>query len=126
MCIRDSVYTYAGFDAAALREILKDQIPIPAPTAAAPTSGISTYDGNIGELLKAQCGACHGDAASGGLNVTTYADLMIGGKDGEVIVPNDSANSMLIKIQSEKHFFNLSADDLELVKQWIDDGALEK
>ncbi|HQV62906.1 MAG TPA: hypothetical protein PKV19_02815, partial [Anaerolineales bacterium] len=72
------------------------------------------------------CGACHGDAASGGLNVTTYADLMKGGKDGEVIVPNDSANSMLIKIQSEKHFFNLSADDLELVKQWIDDGALEK
>ena len=121
-----NVYTYAGFDAAALREILKEQIPTPAPAAAAPSSGPSTYDSNIGELLKAQCGACHGDAASGGLNVTTYADLMKGGKDGEVIVPNDSANSMLIKIQSEKHFFNLSADDLELVKQWIDDGALEK
>ncbi|NOT05553.1 MAG: hypothetical protein HOP27_13235 [Anaerolineales bacterium] len=121
-----SVYTYAGFDAPALREILKEQIPTPAPATAAPSNGAATYDGNIGELLKAQCGACHGAAASGGLIVTTYADLMKGGTDGEVIVPNDSANSLLIKIQSEKHFFNLSADDLELVKQWIDDGALEK
>ena len=121
-----SVYTYAGFDAPALREILKEQIPTPAPATAAPSSGPATYDGNIGGLLEAQCGACHGAAASGGLIVTTYADLMKGGTDGEVIVPNDSANSLLIKIQSEKHFFNFSADDLELVKQWIDAGALEK
>jgi hypothetical protein len=67
-----------------------------------------------------------GDAASGGLKVITYADLMKGGKDGVEIVPNDSANSLLIKIQSEKHFLNLSAADLDLIKKWIDAGALEK
>ncbi|MBK7455840.1 MAG: hypothetical protein IPJ46_19605 [Anaerolineales bacterium] len=120
-----NVYTYAGFDAPALREILKTQIPTPAP-AASPTAGGSGYDGAIGELFKAKCGACHGDAASGGLKVTTYADLMKGSKTGAVIVPNDSAASLLIKIQSEKHFFNLSANDLDLVTQWIDDGAKEK
>ena len=130
-----NVFTFAGFDAPALRDILKEQLPtpapatptpVPSPATPAPSSGNSTYDGNIGELFKAQCGACHGAAASGGLNVTTYADLMKGGKDGAVIVPNDSANSLLIKIQSEKHFLNLSAEDLELVRQWIDAGALEK
>ncbi len=120
-----SVYTFAGFDAPALSEILKTQIPTPSPAAAAPASG-STYNDNIGALFKGKCGACHGDAASGGLNVTTYADLMKGSESGAVIVPDDSANSLLIKIQSEKHFFNLSADDLELVKQWIDAGAPEK
>jgi hypothetical protein len=51
---------------------------------------------------------------------------MKGGKDGAVIVPNDSANSLLVKIQSDKHFFNLSPEELDLVKQWIDAGALEK
>jgi mono/diheme cytochrome c family protein len=121
-----NVYTYAGFDAPTLRDILKDQIPTPPPAAPAPSSGASTYNGNIGALLKARCGACHGAAASGGLTIITYADLMKGGKDGVVIVPKDSAKSLLINIQSEKHFFNLSAEDLDLVKQWIDAGAPEK
>jgi mono/diheme cytochrome c family protein len=105
---------------------LKDQIPTPTPAPAATSSGSSSYDTNIGALFTTKCGACHGAAASGGLNVTTYADLMTGSKNGAVIVPNDSANSLLVKIQSEKHFLNFSAEELELVKQWIDAGALEK
>jgi hypothetical protein len=51
---------------------------------------------------------------------------MKGGKDGAVIVPNDSANSLLVKIQSAKHFFNLQPEELDLIKQWIDAGAPEK
>jgi mono/diheme cytochrome c family protein len=121
-----SVFTYAGFDAPALREALKDQIPTPPAAITVPGSGASTYDANIGALFKARCGACHGDAASGGLNVTTYADLMKGGKDGAVITPNDSANSLLIKVQSEKHFFNLESAELDMVTKWIDAGAPEK
>jgi mono/diheme cytochrome c family protein len=119
-------FTFAGFDAPALRDILKDQIPTPPPAETATSSGPSSYDTNIGALFKTKCGACHGEAASGGLNVTSYADLMKGGKDGVVIVPNDSVNSLLVKIQSEKHFFNLTPEELDLVKQWIDAGAPEK
>jgi mono/diheme cytochrome c family protein len=121
-----SVFTFAGFDAPSLREILKDQIPTPPPAETAPQSGASSYDTNIGSLFTTKCGACHGKAASGGLNVTTYADLMKGGKDGAVIAPNDSENSLLVKIQSEKHFINLSPEELDLVKQWIDAGASER
>jgi hypothetical protein len=51
---------------------------------------------------------------------------MKGGKNGAIVIPGDSANSLLVKIQSDKHFRNLSADELTLVKQWIDTGALEK
>jgi nitrate/TMAO reductase-like tetraheme cytochrome c subunit len=120
-------FTFAGFDAPALRDILKDQIPTQPPAeTATPSVGSSTYDTNIGALFATKCGACHGAAASGGLTVTAYADLMKGGKDGVVIVPNDSANSLLVKIQSEKHYFNLTPEELDLVKQWIDAGALEK
>ncbi|MBV5331537.1 hypothetical protein JZU69_03935, partial [bacterium] len=112
-----SVFTFAGFDAPALREILKDQIPTPPP-AETMQSGTSSYDANIGSLFSKKCGACHGKAASGGLNVITYADLMKGSKNGAVIVSGDSANSLLVKIQREKHYLNLAEEELGLVKQW--------
>lgn len=122
-----NVFTYAGFDAPKLREILKAQLPTPVPTEPpAPVVGTPTYDANIGPLLSSKCGACHGAAATGGLNVTTFASLMKGGKDGAVIAADDSANSRLVQIQSAQHFVNLSPEELELVKQWIDAGAPEK
>jgi hypothetical protein len=51
---------------------------------------------------------------------------MQGGSDGPVIIAGDSANSILVSIQSNDHFANLSAQELEAVKQWIDSGAPEK
>jgi mono/diheme cytochrome c family protein len=109
-----------------LREILKDKIPTPPSTEDTNSSVPSSYDANIGSLFTTKCGACHGTAASGGLNVITYADLMKGGKNGVVIVPNDSANSLLVKIQSEKHYLNLAEEELGLIKKWIDAEAPKK
>ena len=60
------------------------------------------------------------------MDLTTYAGLMKGGKDGAVIVPGDPANSLLVKIQSDKHFMNLVPEELDLVQKWIEAGALEK
>jgi hypothetical protein len=52
---------------------------------------------------------------------------MKGGADGTVIVPGDSANSLLFQIQGAgKHFANLASEELEIIKQWIDAGAPEK
>jgi hypothetical protein len=123
-----NVYTFAGFDAPALREILKSQLPPPEPEATVPALvGAPTYDNYVGSLFTTKCSACHGDLASGGLNLLNYETVMKGGKDGAVIVPGDSANSLLFKIQSAgKHFANLTAEELEIVKQWIAAGALEK
>ena len=123
-----NVYSFAGFDAPALREILKDQLPTPVPTAEPPAQvDTPTYENYAGPLFETKCGACHGDLASGGLDLLTYASLMQGGKDGPVIVPGDSANSLLFQIQSSgKHFANLSADELSVIQQWIDNGAPER
>lgn len=122
-----NVFTYAGFNAPKLREILQAQLPSPTPEPTiAPLTGEATYQANIQPVLEAKCVACHGDSASGGLNLTSFANLMKGGKSGAVILPGDSANSVLVKIQSGQHFANLSAEQLELFKQWIDSGALEK
>jgi len=122
-----NVYTFAGFDAPALREILKDQLPPPETEAVIPTLvGAPTYDNYVGPLFAAQCSACHGDLATAGLNLLTYESAMKGSEKGAVITAGDS-NSLLIQIQSTgKHFANLTPEELEIIKQWIAAGAPEK
>ena len=125
-----NVYTFAGFDAPALREILKAQLP-PEPEPETPEipvlTGAPTYDNYVGPLFETKCSACHGDLESGGLNLLTYQSLMKGSDDGQVIVPGDSENSLLFQVQSAgKHFAKLLQDELAIVKQWIDAGAPEK
>ena len=123
-----SVYTFAGFDAPKLREILKEQLPTPEPAVELPISdGAPTFDSYVGPLVEAKCAACHGDLASAGLNMLTFDGIMKGGSDGPVIVPGDSANSKLFQVQSAGgHFANITPEELEIVKQWIDAGAPEK
>jgi nitrate/TMAO reductase-like tetraheme cytochrome c subunit len=123
-----NVFSYAGFDAPKLREILQAQLPTPMPVpTAAPVAGSPTYNANISSLFAAKCTLCHqGDSAPKGLDLTSYANIMKGGTEGAVIIPKDSAQSILLKIQSAQHFANFTADELDLIKQWIDAGALEK
>lgn len=122
-----NVWTYAGFDAPALREILQSQLP-PTPEVPVITGGALTYDDTIGPLLKARCGSCHGDSGVQGLNLTTYQTAMNGGVNGAVILPGDPDGSLIIKKQSgpQPHFAQLSPEELDLVKQWIQAGAPEK
>jgi hypothetical protein len=122
-----NVYTFAGFDAPSLREILKEQLPIPEPTPELPAVDASpTFETYVGPLLAAKCTGCHGNLATGGLNMLTYASLMKGSSNGPVVVPGESANSRLVQVQSTgEHFANLTAEELEIIKQWIDAGAPE-
>jgi nitrate/TMAO reductase-like tetraheme cytochrome c subunit len=122
-----NVFTFAGFDAPKLREILQAQIPAPAPTpTAGPAVENPTYDANVGALMTAKCAACHNETTlAGGLDVSTFDALMLGGKDGEVIVRGDPAGSLLMAVQAGQHFANLSAAELEIVRVWIEAGAPE-
>jgi mono/diheme cytochrome c family protein len=146
-----NVFTYAGFDAPGLREILLAQLPVvtePSPMESGATSqdeptsegglsteepepppaGPPTYDNSIGVLFQQRCGACHGEAPMRGLNLTTYALLMQGGEDGPVIIPGDPDASLLIQKQTgaQPHFGQLTPDELQLVIEWITTGAPEK
>jgi nitrate/TMAO reductase-like tetraheme cytochrome c subunit len=123
-----TVLTYAGFDAPALRNILQAQLtqfetePPPAPVVGNPT-----FVTNIEPIFAARCTMCHsGVSALDGLDLSTYTGVMKGSKDGVVILPGDSAGSILVQVQSVQHKANLSAEELALVKQWIDANAPEK
>lgn len=126
-----NVYTYAGFDAPALREILQAQLPPPEPQAESSEipelTGAPTFANYVGILFNVKCSGCHGDLASGGLQLLSYAGVMAGGDNGPVILPGDSENSVLFQVQNAgKHFAKLTSEELEIIKQWINNDAPEK
>ena len=121
-------WKFADLNAPKIKAILdaqKPPVPTPTQAPAATSSAALTYDASIKATLD-KCTACHGEAAAGGLNVSTYTLLMKGGTSGAAIVPKDSAKSKLVEVQSGQHFMTLSADELAVVKKWIDAGAVEK
>jgi cytochrome b subunit of formate dehydrogenase/mono/diheme cytochrome c family protein len=86
-----------------------------------------TWDGATGALFQSKCGTCHGDSASGGLILTSYADALKGGDSGTVIVPGDSATSSLVTIQEAGgHFGQFEDEEIAQIVEWINAGALEK
>jgi cytochrome b subunit of formate dehydrogenase len=107
----------------------------PSPTAAlasgtaetAPAAAAVTW-AQVGPIFAAKCAMCHSQAlATNGLSLGTYADAIKGAQDGPVIVPGDAANSKLFQVQSAGgHPAQLSAEELAIVKAWIDSGALER
>lgn len=122
-----SAWTYAGFDAPGLREILRSQLPPTATPPSTPAAGPPTYENAIGALFTSRCGSCHGTDGIQGLNLTTYATALEGGVNGPVIVPGDPDASLLIQKQSasEPHFGQLTPEELGLVREWIEAGAPE-
>lgn len=124
-----TVFTFAGFDAPSLREIIKDQLPPPEPELEVPVLvGDPTYANYIGTLFTVKCTGCHttGDSAPEGLDLSSYESVMRGSDNGPVISVGDAANSKLIEVQSQDHFANFTADELQNVINWINGGALEQ
>ncbi len=99
----------------------------PSPTEI-PASASVTWDADIGPLSTQKCITCHGASASGGLILSSYADAMKGGVSGPSFVAGNSANSpVILKFEGGTHpYAALSAEEIALIKSWLDSGALEK
>jgi cytochrome b subunit of formate dehydrogenase len=95
--------------------------PLPSPT---PLALDPVWAGNIEVLLADRCVQCHGGAA--GLDLATHSLALQGSDSGPVIVPGDSANSLLLtKIAGGRHPGRLSEPELQVLAAWIDAGAPE-
>jgi hypothetical protein len=77
---------------------------------------------------------CHGqNAVAGGLSLRSYLDLMRGGDHGPAVVPRHSAQSSLwftlladtldIRRMPTEGFSFLTAEEVLLIADWIDQGA---
>ncbi len=120
-------FTFAGFNAPALREALQGQAGTKPSTPQVPSSsGRPTWDSYFGSLFASKCGQCHGINPQAGLVLTSYAATMKGGNDGPVIVPGDAEDSLLVQLQRSGHFAQFTPQQLQAVVDWIDAGAAEK
>jgi hypothetical protein len=133
------VYGFIATEKTAITTVLPDsnplpiyvpQTPTPIPTTSAPAipEGMLTWDGSIAALFQSKCGTCHSASVSmKGLSFASYADALRGGSDGPVIISGDASNSRLIQVQSAGgHSGQFTSDEISLIKDWIDSGALEK
>ncbi len=86
---------------------------------------------SVRALLIEQCLDCHGPSkAKARLDLSTREGLLRGGYSGEVVVPGDAEASLLYEMVAHQYepampFGKpaLSADQVALIRAWIDDGA---
>ena len=90
------------------------------------------YLREVAPIFKARCLECHGKTSQeSGLRLDRHDRAMLGGDNGRVIMPNDATNSELIRritsVDTDKRMppetSPLKAEDINLLVQWIDQGA---
>lgn len=92
-----------------------------------------TFDEHILPIFRQRCGSCHnGNDQKGGLTLDNYQAMMSGGGSGDVFEPGDASASylyMVINHDSEPYMPpkqpKMPANELELIKKWIDLGVPE-
>jgi len=95
------------------------------------------YNSQIQPIFDNSCMPCHsGNTPSGGLNLTSYANVMQGSDDGVVIIPFDYENSILWQKVSSGDMPNnyanntlgipdLTEEEVQLIGDWILDLGCE-
>ena len=106
--------------------------PVSSSTVASSSNSGSTKDVSFAKdilpILQNSCVSCHGgDKTSAGLDMKAYASVMAGSQKGQVIVPGDASNSLLIKLvqsgKMPKRKAPLTQDQLKLLIDWVNSGA---
>jgi nitrate/TMAO reductase-like tetraheme cytochrome c subunit len=123
-----NVWEHAGFDAPGLREVLAEQLPPPLPEPEIEVGETITFESAVGLILNLRCGSCHEADGLGGLNLTTYDGVFAGGESGAVVQPGDPDNSLIILKQKgeQGHFGQFTSDELNIIMDWIVNGAPEQ
>jgi len=116
--------------------------PVRPPRAAAPATsrppGRRTsapprvdYERQVKTIIDENCLECHSrDKRKGGLSLASYQDVLEGGRSGAIVRPGNSQRSLIldrltgaIEPQMPKDEVALDAADIEVIRQWIDQGA---
>ncbi|MCA9230741.1 MAG: hypothetical protein KDA57_08815 [Planctomycetales bacterium] len=92
-----------------------------------------TFDDHIQPIFRQYCLSCHSaDTKKSDLAIDAYAAMMEGGASGEVVVPGDLGESRLWALVAHEDeptmppdADRLPDDKLDLIKRWIEGGALE-
>jgi hypothetical protein len=97
-----------------------------------------TYAEDVGPILQKYCAGCHmagqQGAEASGLLIDSYESLMEGSRFGPVIAPGSPMTSSLYVLVTGKARLTitmphgkdpLSAEEIETIRVWIENGAVE-
>jgi len=89
-----------------------------------------SFEKDIQPIFKASCLSCHKpDKKKGKLDMSTYAELMKGGKQGAPVKPGDPAKSLIVEMISGEEpempekGDKLKPEQIDLITRWIKEGA---
>ncbi len=96
-----------------------------------------SFSKSVMPILKAKCLSCHAEGSEGfaasGFSVESYEQLMKGTRDGPVIEPGYSYFSTLQivvehkadpSVSMPKDSAKLSGPEIQIIGEWIDQGAM--
>lgn len=89
------------------------------------------FDDGVAAVFRRRCVRCHGpDDQNADLRLDSYDAVMRGGEQGPSVIGGDPTNSMLYQKVTRRNRpamppkSRLSPQDLEVIRAWIDGGAL--
>jgi len=100
------------------------------PTESSGQTTTVSYSNDILPILQSRCVNCHGgDRLEEGLNLTTFANIIIGSDNGSVVTPGDADNSLLAELvvsqKMPKRGPKLTPPQVQIIIDWINQGALD-
>ena len=110
--------------------------PVVHAAAAAADPKLQQYKTAVEPVLQSNCLRCHGGMnRRGGLNMSTRANLMAGGKDGVVVIAGRPEDSLLVKVigpglaeddpmRMPPKGTRLSVEEVAAIRKWVADGAV--
>lgn len=101
-----------------------------APTATPASTAEVSFSGDVLPILQSRCVSCHGSTrSSGGLRLDSYTAVMAGARSGAVVEAGNAASSLLVDVVSTGRMppsgQGLSAEEIQIIIDWIDAGALD-
>jgi mono/diheme cytochrome c family protein len=113
----------ASTEAPASGSGVAEATPTDAETEPAAPAGTASFSKDIQPIFNASCSSCHGNRASGGVQLNSYESLM----SSNVVSAGDSAGSVLWQVVDSgvmpKAGQRLSAEQVQLIADWINAGA---
>ncbi|MFN2188812.1 MAG: c-type cytochrome domain-containing protein, partial [Candidatus Promineifilaceae bacterium] len=123
----DPDWIYSGFDSPELAPYLEQQVYILRNTSPYLLEGVpQTYEATFQAMFEGRCVFCHsGEDPRADLDLSSYENILLGGRSGPAIVPGDPEASLIIQKQTESrdHYGQLLDDEIEALSAWILDGA---
>ena len=95
-----------------------------------PLTAQVSFEKSVKPMLAERCGTCHGQRnGAGKLSVSSVSSLLVGGASGPAIRPGKPDGSLLVSVISgdkprmPKFGQPLNADQVAVVRRWIEEGA---